>query len=363
MTHMPRPRPPHLVRQTTQHGRTVWYFRRGQGRRIRIRAPWGSAEFEAEYQAALTGNPAQTRPTGSTGSLEWLYQRYRETAVWQNELSTATRRQRENIFRHVLASSGAEPFAAIKRSDIVAARDDRLHTPAQARNFLDAMRGLFRWAFDTGHIKIDPTTGVKNPKRKKGQGFPEWIEADVAAYETRWPLGTRQRVWLDVLLYTGGRRGDVHRMGRQHVRNNLLTLRTEKTDTEINIPILPVLGRTLAAGPCGDLAFIVGERGHPLTKETFGNYFSEAARAAGVRKSAHGVRKIAATRCADNGATIHELNAIFGWTGTEMAALYTRASDRKRLAVGAINKLNGTQPEQAIPSPSDEVRATAPKST
>jgi integrase len=43
----------------------------------------------------------------------------------------------------------------------------------------------------------------------------------VTAYEKRWPIGTRQRVWLDVLLYTGLRRGDAVRLGRQHIREGV----------------------------------------------------------------------------------------------------------------------------------------------
>jgi hypothetical protein len=41
-----------------------------------------------------------------------------------------------------------------------------------------------------------------------------------------------------------------------------------------------------------------------MTKESFGNAFSEACRAAGIQKSAHGLRKIGATRAANNGATV-----------------------------------------------------------
>jgi integrase len=146
-------------------------------------------------------------------------------------------------------------------------------------------------------------------------------------------------VWLDVLLYTGLRRGDAVQLGRQHVRDGVATVRTEKTGLTVSVPILPALAATLAAGPCGDLAFICGEGGKPLTKESFGNAFREACRAAGVAKSAHGVRKIGATRAAENGATVAELEAIFGWQGGGMASLYTRAADRARLAKGAIKKL------------------------
>ena len=66
-------------------------------------------------------------------------------------------------------------------------------------------------------------------------------------------------VWLDVLLYTGLRRGDAVRLGRQHIREGLATLKTEKIDTVVTLPILPVLAETLAAGPCGDMTFIVGK--------------------------------------------------------------------------------------------------------
>jgi site-specific recombinase XerD len=90
------------------------------------------------------------------------------------------------------------------------------------------MRGLFRWATKARFVKTDPTLGVDNPKRKKGEGFIAWTEENVAAYERRWPLGTRQRVWLDVLLYTGLRRGDAVRVGRQHVRDGIATIKTEK---------------------------------------------------------------------------------------------------------------------------------------
>ena len=118
--------------------------------------------------------------------------------------------------------------------------------------------------------------------------------------EARWPIGTRQRVWLDVLLYTGLRRGDAVRFGRQHVRGG--SIKTEKSGFTIEVPalILPVLQATLDAGPCGDLTFIVGANVQPLTKESFGNEFRHACKQAGVPGSAHGVRKLAATRMANN---------------------------------------------------------------
>ena len=99
-----------------------------------------------------------------------------------------------------------------------------------------------------------------------------------------------------------------------------------------------MLQATLDAGPCGDLTFIVGENGRPLTKESFGNVFKDACKAAGVPGSAHGVRKIAATTPANNGATEFELMAVFGWTDPRWPSHYVRSADRKRLAAQAMQK-------------------------
>jgi integrase len=235
---------------------------------------------------------------------------------------------------HVLEKSGEKSYAAISRADIVATRDAKRETPSAARKFLDTVRGMFEWALEAQHVKIDPTTGVKAPAPKKGGGFKIWTEVEVTAYETRWPECTKERVWLHVLMYTGLRRGDAVIIGKQHVHNGVATLRTEKGQGEVTVhlPILPILQHTLDIGPTGDLAFICGERRGPFTKESFGNQFKKACRAAGVDangKAAHGLRKVAATRAADNGATVHQLMAIFGWRTEKEALVYTQAATRR----------------------------------
>lgn len=121
--------------------------------------------------------------------------------------------------------------------------------------------------------------------------------------------------------------------------------------------------RTLDAGPTGELAFICGARGKPLTKESFGTAFKAACKVAGVfNRSAHGCRKIGATRAAENGASVAQLNAIFGWSGTAMASLYTQAADRKRLAQEAMSKvLRENETTTSIPAPRLPVRGKGRK--
>jgi integrase len=354
---MPRPRKPHLHRERNRHGVHVWYVRKGKGVRYRLRAEYGSDDFNRQYEAAIQGKLPK-RGQATAGTLQWLWDAYRKTDGWK-ALSTATRKQRENIMLHVLKAAGEEPFGAIGSEDIQDGLDRRSDTPSAARNFLDTMRGLFQWARSRGHVRRDPTQDVKPPKRRRNAGFAPWTHEDVDAYYKRWPLGTRQRVWIDVLLYTGLRRGDAADVGPRHVNDGLIEIATEKSGRRVLVvlPILDVLQATLDAGPIGDETWIVSAHGTRFVKEAFGNAFSEAASAAGVKKSAHGVRKIAATIAAENGATEAELDAIFGWTGGRMASHYTKTANRTKLAKQAAEKLKSIpSPYLKVGAPSDKVQ-------
>ena len=142
---MPRPRPPHMHREIDPARRAVWYVSVDKGPRIRLRAEFGSPDFEVQYQAALTGLARSGQ--GRAGN--------RHAGMADRQLSgddgvvdaypTATRRQRENIFLHVLERLA--PSHTPRSPDTIMAGRERRVQPAQGRHFLDAMRGLFRWAF------------------------------------------------------------------------------------------------------------------------------------------------------------------------------------------------------------------------
>lgn len=337
---MPRPRKPHLHKEISRHGRVTWYVRFGKGKRIRIPGEYGTREFERAYAAAMAGEdvpPENFRKAGA-GTIAWAINLYRNSTEW-TALSAATRKQREAILRKIAVSSaGSMKLADVTRATIVAGRDRRASTPAAARHFIMTMRHLFKWAVDNSFVGSDPTAGVV-AKAPKTEGHPVWTEEDIEAFERRWPVGTRQRVAFDILLYTGLRRGDAVKLGRQHVKNGIIRMRTEKTGERVTIVIPDPLAVSLAAGPCGDLTFIAGEKGAPRVKESFGEWFREACHDAGVRKSAHGLRKAAATYAANNGASEAELEAMFGWRGGRMASHYTRSADRERLSISAAEKL------------------------
>lgn len=356
MIDMPRKLPPHLYREFTRHGNPVWYVRIGKGPRIRIRAEYSTDEFKAEYHAAITGTAPQRSSKVKAGTLAWAVCLYRQSSAWL-ALSVATRRQRENIFKKIIASAGESDINDITRKIIVDGRERRAKTPAAARHFVETMRGLFRWAVDSEISRTDPTEGVKTAK-KRSEGFAAWTDDDIETFDRRWPLGTRERVAKDVLLYTGLRRGDAAAFGRPHVKDGVARMTTEKTGERVTFLIEPELADSLAAGPTGEMTYIAGERSRPMKKESFGNWFRDVCNAAGVKKSAHGLRKAAATRDANRGWSESELESKYGWRGGRMASHYTRTMNRDKLAVDAA-KRTGERTE--TPAPSDEVRDLSQK--
>jgi integrase len=256
---MPRPRPPHLHRQESRHGVVNWYVRKGHGRRTRIRAEYGSPDFWSEYRAALEGAPWPTK-MAKAHTLAWALDRYRKSSTWAG-LSNATRRQRENIFRAVIKAAGEQPLAAITNAKIREGRERRAATPHAANNFLKAIRGFFAWAVDEDKlVAADPTKGIKSlAGPNDADGFHTWTQEELDRFEARWALGTRERLAFDMLLYTGLRRGDAVRLGKQHVRDGVISIRTEKhrkgkPGALITVPILDPLGASLAATNTGDLS-------------------------------------------------------------------------------------------------------------
>lgn len=359
MAAMPKPRPPHLQRRVTRHGKITWYVRVGRGPLTRIKAAYGSPEFDAAYTAALSGK----RPAPAVGpakdTLGWLVNLYRSSTAW-TDLAAGTRERRAPQLKQIEATAGTWPISSIDAEAITEGRDRRT-APSQARTFVMTMRGFFGWALEKKLVKVDPTDDIKI-KEADTEGYLPWIDSDFDRYEDRWPRGTAERVMLDVYAYTGLRRGDAARVGWQHVRDGVISIvpekTTKKTGVRVTIPILPELQATLDAGPTGDMTFNVARFGKAFTARGLGKRFRTACRAAGIiGKSAHGLRKAAADRAAVNGATVAQLNAIFGWTGYQMASLYTEKADRVALSTGSISKLSRNEKKTSMLPPPDTVVA------
>jgi integrase len=141
-------------------------------------------------------------------------------------------------------------------------------------------------------------------------------------------------------LYTAQRRADVIRIGRQHIRGDVLTVRQQKTGVMLAIPVHANLAKIIAATPTGHLALLTTKTGKTYEPDDFSEQFRAWCDAAGLPQRCvfHGLRKAALTRLADAGCTAYELMAISGHKTLREVERYTRAADQARLARAAMER-------------------------
>jgi integrase len=181
-------------------------------------------------------------------------------------------------------------------------------------------------AVETGLRSDDPTRDIRLLK-VKSEGLHRWTESEIEQFERTHPIGSRERLAFALLLYSGQRRSDVVRMGRQHVQDGMLRVRQDKTGTELVIPVSAELAEAIAAAAGGNLTFLTTHLGRPFSSQGFSYWFGRACDAAGLPPhcTAHGLRKSAARRLAEAGCTEHEIAAITGHASLHEVQRYTRA--------------------------------------
>jgi integrase len=262
------------------------------------------------------------------------------SSVQFRSLSPSTQATYRGIIERFRADHGHRRVAHLQREKLVEMLGNRTDTPSAANNWLRMVRMLMQIAIEMGLRNDDPTLGIKTLKIKS-DGFQIWAAERIEKYRAKHAIGTRPRLALELLLNTAQRRSDVVRMGRQHIRDGILSIRQQKTGMLVEIPVLPELQEALDAIPAEHLTFLTTEHGQPFTAAGFGNWFRERCNEAGIPKgyAAHGLRKAAATRLADAGCTDHQIMAWGGWETLKEVQRYTKAANRKRLAQSVLQKL------------------------
>jgi integrase len=332
-------RPPKYVHGfIDRHGKPRWYFRRAGFKKIPLPGlPW-SSEFMAAYEEALAGQPLQicgkrTKP-GTVRALAVSY--------FNSPEFCSLRSSSQAIYRWLIdrfcVQYGDNRIATLRREHIVKLMAARAEKPVAANNLRKVLRAMMRHAVEIGLREDDPTRNVR-AIRVKSDGFHSWTDDEIAQFEKRHPTGTPARLALALLLYTGQRRSDVVRMGPQHIRQGILSVRQQKTGIELAIPVHSALAVLIAETPTYHLTFLTNQLGRSFTARYFGQWFRGQCDMAGLRHcTAHGLRKAAARRLAEAGCTAHEIAAITGHASLKEIERYTKAVDQQKLAASAMEK-------------------------
>jgi len=302
------------------------------------------------------------------GQCVGLCAQYYASAAFQS-LAASTRKVRRAILEEICERAGNFRYAMMETPHVAKLRDEKAGFPHAANNRVKALRQLFAWATspEYGYAKKNPARDVGNLRGNNPDGIRAWTESEAVRYEERHPIGTKARLAFDLLLYTGVRRSDVVRLGPQMERwfgetsadgNTVEVQKLVFTETKgvsrivkaHELPILPPLRQSIDATPIGHLVYLVTAWGQPHSAKAFGNWFKKRCRDAGLEElSAHGLRKLAAQRCAEAGATEHQLMALFGWSNPQQAAVYTKKANRAKLEAQAAALLQAQISNKSVP--------------
>ena len=319
--------------------------------------PW-SENFMRAYAAALDGvndrtniGSERTRP----GSISALIVSY--YALVFPTLKPSTQRLRRNILERFRREHRDKPVARLEQHHIAGIIAAKANTPEAANNLRKLLRHLLDHAITINMIKANPVIGTIRFKITS-DGIHTWTEDEVAQFVKRHPLGSRAYLALALALYTGQRCSDVWQMGWQHVRGNKIAVRQQKTNTPLLIPIVSALAQALETVPRTNLTFLLTQRGVPFCSAGgLSNWFSKRCREAGLPKccSMHGLRKLAATRLANEGCSEREIMAITGHRSVKEVSRYIEARDQARLAEQAMAMIEA----KVIGTESDDEKRSA----
>jgi integrase len=208
------------------------------------------------------------------------------------QLDDRTKRVRRNIIDGLCREHGNKPVRLMEVRHVRYIRDARADHFEAANAILKALRQIFVYGVAVGLVDRNPAKEV--PYLKSGSpGFHSWTSDEVRQFEATHPIGSKARLAFALLFYTGQRRSDIVRFGRQHLRNGKINFTQHKNRNRkpisLSIPIVRALQEIIEKSPCGDLTFLVTDFGRPFTSWGFGNKFRYWCNQAGLPQcSAHG---------------------------------------------------------------------------
>jgi integrase len=327
-------------RKTNKVGKVFWYFRRGEDQPIRLPGLPGSTPFMEAYGQALDDTPKAMPKRGlrvQPGSMAALVHAWYASGDFK-QLRSSTKVTYRGIMERFLDVHGEKPVARLERKHLTKIIGDMSDRPAAANNLLARLKQICRYALENDWIKVDPTIGVRKI-RYRVEGFYTWTESDAEKFVAFHKPGTMAHTAFMLLSHTGVRRSDVVKLGRGNVRGDTLVLTQQKNGVTVIIPLSRPLAETLA-GITDRMVFLQSSHGKPFTAAGFGNWFHDRCEEAGLPgNTAHGLRKLIATRLAEAGCGENTISAILGWANNKQASLYTRAANKERMARDGIEKI------------------------
>ena len=339
---------------TDARGATRWRVSH-KGKRYELGADFGSADFDARYNAALAGPEAgvigltRTKPR-SISDLVARFYRSRIYKGWGDSTKVTNRA----IIERWRDEYGAYQVATLKKRNVEAMMANKSDTPAAANNFLKRIAQVLDLAVDLEWIAANPARLVKGYAYESA-GIYTWTETDIQRFYAFHKPGTDAHDAMTLMLYTAAAKVDAVKLGifslKETEEGTRLIYHRQKTRhsqaVPVNIPIhddlAPVLQRRMKFG-----TFLQTRSGKQRSRKGLGNLMRKWCDDAGLPHcTSHGLRKACARRLAEAKATAPQIGAITGHKTLSEVQRYIDAADRESMAADGmallVSRPNGEQ--------------------
>ena len=345
---------PYLSEEKSRHGRTRYYVR-WKGKRARVAGAPKDSGFFDRYRDALRSLQQAIPPSMpveerverdgpyAPNTLGWLIDRYIKESPEYAVIARTGKVRRERILCDLKDSHGRRGM--IMATDAISAGlAKRAATPGSANEWLKSIKALYSWALKVRITTTNPADPVRKIKVVT-DGHHIWSLDEIRAFVKKHPKGTPAYLAMILMLFTGLRREDASRLGRQNIRDGVVRFRPGKTENKTGAELVTALAWPLkdamescpAPDGCQDMTIILNAYGRRFASgAAFGNWFKDRCSEAGISHcTAHGLRKAAASIAAEEGASDMTLDAMFAWSesgAANQSRTYTRNANKLRLA-------------------------------
>ena len=342
--------PKNVSRFVDRHGKERYRFRKAGCPGGYLPGYPGSSDFEAALAAYRAGSPLELGERVAPKTIADLVARFYRSAGFL-KAGAAHQRTVRGIIEPFRLEFGGFQVVDFRFDHIEAALRDRSQKkvtgsrivggPSASANLHEQLKRLFAYAMRLGWIGRNPAAEADLPVKLEKVGFHSWTEEEIGRFQAKHPLGTKARIALELMLWTGLRRSDAVQVGPQHIKRGRLKTIAGKTNKDVDVLLAPDLLAAISAMPAvGMTTLLVTEYGRPFSVAGFGNWFRDRCNEAGLPQcTAHGLRKALARRAADLGATQPQLKAVGQWTNDAEVATYTAGAEQRALADAAIGKV------------------------
>lgn len=334
--------PDNVTEWHDRHGKARYRFRKKGLPTYHFKHAPGTPEFLEELHAAKNADPVQG-VTCAPFTYDALAVAFYGTPRWI-KTKPSTKATYSSIIERWRKDNGHVDVRKVTTGNIDKKLASMSETPAAANNLRKVLSRLHRHAVKLGW-RVDNPVEATDAYQMEGDGFHCWTDDELAAFDKRWPIGTRERLAKELLLNTALRKSDMLTVGPRHRQGDALRLRHSKNASDTIVTITKPLQAALE-GIEGD-PYLQTIYGKPYTPTGFYNWFKRACVKAGIPHcSPHGLRKAISRKLAESGATVLEGRAVTGHKTDREFMKYAESANRAAMAAKALANLDGEPPER-----------------